>query len=207
MLVLCHVCILSSQCLITIANNFPADAARNSRPPRTHTGTSGSGSETEASIREGRPKIRIRNSPPTSPNGSRTGTPSGSRAQSPQRNKRAPFPPWRKSALRSLRMGSRLLSWLICSDRGCRGGRATSSRLLRMLESRTLSPRRLCGRRLRRLVLRKRLLRRERLEWTRWKLILRPLFDTTPRTTQKSLFPSPALSPRSSDAARLSATC
>lgn len=74
------------------ANNLSADAARNSRPPRTHTGGSGSGSETEASTREGRPKIRIRNSPPTSPNGSRTGTPSGSRAQSPQRNKRAPFP-------------------------------------------------------------------------------------------------------------------
>ena len=75
-----------------MADNLPADTTRGSRPPRSHTGGSGSGSETDASTREGRPKIRIRNSPPTSPNGSRTGTPSGSRAQSPQRNKRLPFP-------------------------------------------------------------------------------------------------------------------
>lgn len=74
------------------ADHLAADAARGSRPPRSHTAGSGSGSETEASTREGRPKIRIRNSPPTSPNGSRAATPSGSRAQSPQRNKRAPFP-------------------------------------------------------------------------------------------------------------------
>lgn len=74
-----------------VANSYSADVARGSHVPRS-TGGSGSGSETEASTREGRPKIKLRNSPPTSPNGSRAATPSGSRAQSPQRNKRAPFP-------------------------------------------------------------------------------------------------------------------
>jgi len=49
----------------------------------------GSGSDTDTS-RVGRPKLKLKNSPPGSPTertpvGSRTGTPSGSRAQSPQR--------------------------------------------------------------------------------------------------------------------------
>lgn len=79
--------------IMMFANALPADTARGTRPPRTHTGGSGSGSETEGSNpREGRPKIRIRNSPTASPNGSRAATPSGSRAQSPQRVKRPPFP-------------------------------------------------------------------------------------------------------------------
>ena len=67
-----------------MTDTLPADTARGSRPPRSTTGGSGSGSETEASTREGRPKIRLRGSPPTSPNGSRAATPSGSR--------RPPFP-------------------------------------------------------------------------------------------------------------------
>lgn len=62
------------------------------------TGGSGSGSDTDTS--RGRPKIRLKNSPPGSPsgntpNGSRSGTPAGgSRAQSPKPNAgaKAAFP-------------------------------------------------------------------------------------------------------------------
>lgn len=74
--------------LLLIANNPLADAAKSRR---TGTGGSGSGSDTDTS-RTGRPKIRLKKSPPGSPhegtpNASRAGSPSGtgSRAQSPQR--------------------------------------------------------------------------------------------------------------------------
>ena len=61
-----------------------ASATNGTRVPG-RAGGSGSTSETEGANREGRPMIRIKNSPPGSPNASRAGTPSGSRAQSPQR--------------------------------------------------------------------------------------------------------------------------
>ena len=70
-----------------IANDLTADAASNIQ--RTGTGGYGSGSETDTS-RAGRPKIRLKASPPgspqdKSPNGSRAVSPAASRAQSPNR--------------------------------------------------------------------------------------------------------------------------
>lgn len=66
------------------ANSCPADSPKSKR---AHSAGYGSGSETDTS-RTGRPKLRLKASPPGSPHeGSRAGSPSGSnsRAQSPSR--------------------------------------------------------------------------------------------------------------------------
>lgn len=85
-----HVSLVRTIFKHSYANQITAEAAK---PKRTGTGGGyGSGSDTDTS-RTGRPKIRLRNTPPASPHesdtptGSRAASPSGtgSRAQSPQR--------------------------------------------------------------------------------------------------------------------------